>query len=122
MAVAGPLDRSAIFTLLLEYLPGFGAMSTKDAEPLITEVTEMWRENTAYTDMAEFVKAYIEEQDDSRQEMLAQRIKVRSKQRPANVVIMAINPVDGRWYKLGQYHHGIEEARLREFWDIIERW
>lgn len=53
-------DRSLVFTSLLAQ-PEFGALSTKQSEPIITEATQAWQSSDE-TDLHAFVQRWWAEQ------------------------------------------------------------
>ena len=55
---AGPLDRSVMWTLLLEYFPGFGQMTHDQTDPITSDYLAAWGQS-GETDMAKFVKDRI---------------------------------------------------------------
>lgn len=60
MAIRSQLDRSTMFTCLLDLSPKYGQLDTKVGERITTEALASWYDSTA-TNMYEFVKIWIRE-------------------------------------------------------------
>ena len=58
MAVRSDLDRSTMFTILLDVSPKFGAMSTAQGRHVVTEALAAWDDSTA-VDMYRFTVEWI---------------------------------------------------------------
>lgn len=55
------LDRSVVFSCLLDLSPEFGALTAREGSEVITRVVEAWRAKTEQTVLYEFVRQWLTE-------------------------------------------------------------